>query len=166
MGLPEGITAKPLMIEGYLLPACSQPAGPGSQPCLPCRAQLPAMLAADMQGAYRGVFTPGVRRAAAQRKQHCSVCALGGWLSRRGQPWLPCRWPLHLTLNAVNDGDLVFMHRQSQWLRQTEEGKHPGGHYYLPGESDRCASQRLSAPSWLRRHRQLGAQAPHSLAGC
>ena len=59
------------------------------------------------------------------------------------------RWVLHLTLNAVNDGDLVFMHRQSQWLRQTEHGDHPGEHYYLPGESDRCVWLVSSSSFWL-----------------
>ena len=55
----------------------------------------------------------------------------GGW----------CRWVFHLTLNAVNDGDLVFMHRQSEWLRQAEAGHHPADGYYMPGQSDRWAGQ-------------------------
>ena len=50
-----------------------------------------------------------------------------------------CRWVFHLTLNAVNDGDLVFMHRQSEWLRQAEAGHHPADGYYMPGQSDRWA---------------------------
>ena len=47
------------------------------------------------------------------------------------------RWFFHLTLNAVNDGDLVFMHRQSEWLRAAEAGDNPANGYYMPGQSDR-----------------------------
>ena len=58
-----------------------------------------------------------------------------------------CRWVTHLTLNAVNDGDLVFMHRQSEWLRQAEAGGHKGQSYFMPSQSDRCAPD----PAWLPR---------------
>ncbi len=40
-------------------------------------------------------------------------------------------------MNAVNDGDIVFMHQQTHNNRQAL-GTDFKGHYYTPGGSDRC----------------------------
>ena len=53
-----------------------------------------------------------------------------------------CRWAPHLQLNAVNDGDIVFMHQQTHNNR-VALGTDFKGHYYTPGGSDRRA---LPAP--------------------
>ena len=53
------------------------------------------------------------------------------------------RWTPHLQLNAVNDGDIIFMHQQSRNNRSAA-GAGPGPnfatHYFTPGDSDRCCS--------------------------
>ena len=48
---------------------------------------------------------------------------------------------MHLNLNAVNDGDIVFLHRQSETNRKArQDATGPfkwSRHYFLPGENDR-----------------------------
>ena len=55
-----------------------------------------------------------------------------------------CRWAPHLQLNAVNDGDIVFMHQQTRNNREAlgTDFKH---HYYTPGGSDRLGAALLSS---------------------
>ncbi len=47
------------------------------------------------------------------------------------------RWWPHLQLNAVNDGDIVFMHQQSRANRLVGRNADYSRHYFTPGESDR-----------------------------
>lgn len=51
------------------------------------------------------------------------------------------RWFMHLQLNAINDGDIVFMHRQAEANRKARlaaDGSFSWHkHYFLPGENDR-----------------------------
>ena len=50
------------------------------------------------------------------------------------------RWVSHLQLNAVNDGDIVFMHQQSSTNRAAGRLIDYNRHYFTPGQSDRCLS--------------------------
>ncbi|EIE25673.1 hypothetical protein COCSUDRAFT_39968 [Coccomyxa subellipsoidea C-169] len=47
------------------------------------------------------------------------------------------RWGPHLQLNAVNDGDIVFMHQQSKTNRLAGRKADYNRHYFTPGDSDR-----------------------------
>ncbi|CAL8469852.1 g9394 [Coccomyxa elongata] len=47
------------------------------------------------------------------------------------------RWGPHLQLNAVNDGDIVFMHQQSRNNRAIGRRTDYNRHYFTPGDSDR-----------------------------
>ena len=63
-----------------------------------------------------------------------------------GQTWAmlgACagRWVPHLQLNAVNDGDIVFMHQQSANNRAAGRNPNFTAHYFTPGDSDRCCLQ-------------------------
>ena len=56
----------------------------------------------------------------------CERCALLG-----------SRWTPHLQLNAVNDGDIIFMHQQSRNNRAAGPNPNFATHYFTPGDSDR-----------------------------
>lgn len=53
------------------------------------------------------------------------------------------RWGPHLQLNAVNDGDIVFMHQQSRNNRAVGRRTDYNRHYFTPGDSDRCFNNEL-----------------------
>ena len=50
------------------------------------------------------------------------------------------RWAPHLQLNAVNDGDIIFMHQQSRNNRAAGPSPNFATHYFTPGDSDRWCS--------------------------
>ena len=68
------------------------------------------------------------------REGGCKHVGFEGW-------WFGgSRWAPHLQLNAVNDGDIVFMHQQSRNNRAAGPSPNFATHYFTPGDSDRCCS--------------------------
>ncbi|KAK9812498.1 hypothetical protein WJX73_004515 [Symbiochloris irregularis] len=71
------------------------------------------------------------------------------WLARFFNGLIP-RWLAHIQLNAINDGDVVYMHAQAKANLQAKL-QHSGSfswrkHYFLPGQNDRGV---LAWRSWF-----------------